>query len=332
MSGADKDDSGDAMHDASTTTEGGSASQTTRMAYDEILRAAANAVPRVVVVDGAHLGSLYEVHTMPVTIGRDPGNSMVLDEIGVSRRHAVIQRVGEQVILRDLGSKNGTFVNDERVVERVLHDGDILHLGATTLKFLASDNVEHNYYEYLRDISVQDPLTRIPNRRYLDEYMVREIARTRRYGRALTLLMIDVDHFKRVNDTHGHVCGDAVLRDLAQVISNRLRQSEFLARYGGEEFAILLPEPAGEAAFGLAERTRREVEALGIPHAASAASPVVTVSIGWASRIPRQGTDPDALIAAADEALYRAKKERNAVAGSAEKETAGEDTAGDEER
>ncbi len=288
----------------STTTDNGAASQTTRLAYDEILRAATNAVPRVVVVEGARMGSLYEVHTMPVTIGRDPGNSMVLDEIGVSRRHAVIQRVGEQVVVRDLGSKNGTYVNEERVTERVLADGDILHLGATTLKFLASDNLEQNYYEYLREISVQDPLTRIPNRRYLDEYMVREIARTRRYDRSLSLLMIDVDHFKRVNDTYGHVCGDAVLRDLAQVISNRLRQSEFLARYGGEEFALLLPETDVQGAALVAEQVRALVDG----HDFCCGDEVipVTISVGVGAWTPSM-TQASDLIEAADAKLYQAK-------------------------
>lgn len=292
-------------------TEPDALTQTTRLSYEELVRAAANACPRLIVVEGTRLGAMFELRDSAVTLGREPGNTIVLDEAGVSRRHAVVERAGEGVVLRDLGSKNGTYVNKEPVAEKSLQDGDIIFLGATTLKYLADDNVEHSYYEYLHEISVSDPLTRIPNRRYFDEFLGREMARTRRYKRNLSLLMIDVDHFKKINDEHGHLCGDAVLRDLAETVSSRLRRSEFLARYGGEEFALVLPETDIRGSEVVAEQIRELVE----KHEFCCGDTTikVTVSIGVAQWDPEMFESND-LIGAADDCLYKAKGEgRNRV-------------------
>lgn len=285
--------------------------QTSRLSFDELLRVASKGRPRIVVVEGDSLGAMVELTDTPLTIGRDPVNSLVIDAAGVSRRHAVVEISSEGVMLRDLGSKNGTYVNKEPVADHKLEDGDLIFIGSTTLKYLADDNLEHSYYEYLHEITVQDPLTRIPNRRYFDDFLQREIARTRRYRRNLSLLMIDVDHFKQTNDTYGHLCGDSVLRELAEVVSSRLRQSEFLARYGGEEFALVLPETSEEGARTIAENLRHLVEA----HEFCCGDEVipVTVSIGGA-RWTHGMAGPRDLIALADERLYRAKREgRNRV-------------------
>jgi diguanylate cyclase (GGDEF)-like protein len=295
----------------STSSDMDPLTQTSRLSYDELVRSATKSCPRVVIVEGTRLGAIFEIGDAPLTIGRDPFNVLVLDEVGVSRRHCTLERRVDRVVMTDLGSKNGTFVNKEQVAEVQLNDGDIVFLGATTLKFLADDNVEHSYYQYLHEISVEDPLTRIPNRRYFDEFVRCELARARRYNRALSLLMCDVDHFKRVNDTFGHLCGDAVLRELAQVMGTRLRRSEFLARYGGEEFVMVLPETDQAGAATVAESLRSIVET----HEFCCGDDTipVTVSIGGATWQPSM-VQPSDLVGAADGCLYEAKRSgRNRV-------------------
>jgi len=306
-------DSQDNLPRSAESTEPDVLTQTTRLSYDDLVRAAANSCPRLVVVEGARLGAMFELREAALTMGREPGNTIVLDEAGVSRRHAVVERKHDGVVvLRDLGSKNGTYVNKVAVAEKELSDGDIIFLGATTLKFLADDNVEHSYYEYLHEISVSDPLTRIPNRRYFDEFLEREMARTRRYKRSLSLLMMDLDHFKSINDQHGHLCGDAVLRELAETVSSRLRKSEFLARYGGEEFALVLPETDLRGAAVVAEQIRELVDKHEFLCGDNQIP--VTISIGVAEWLPEM-FEPSDIIGAADECLYRAKENgRNRVA------------------
>lgn len=164
-----------------------------------------------------------------------------------------------------------------------------------------------------------DVLTGWYNRRYLQVRLQEELARARRHATALTCLMLDLDHFKQVNDRHGHAAGDAVLHDLAQLIDGRIRATDVAARYGGEEFVILLPETDRTSGAQLAERIRSAVAAahfdIGRQRTLS-----ITVSIGVASVRPQRDdsdlkTAGDALIARADVALYQAKAEgRNRVA------------------
>lgn len=263
------------------------------------------------VIDGRNLGAMFEVTGDHVVIGRDPDCHLVVDEVGVSRNHAVVYEQSGAVWVKDTESKNGTYVNGRMVEEAVLEDGDLLFVGQTTLKYLAEDNVEQSYYEYLHQVTVEDPLTRIPNRRYFDEFVVREVARTSRYRRPLTLLMLDIDRFKLINDTYGHLCGDSVLREVAQVITKRLRQSEFLARYGGEEFALVLPETDRAGGRVIAEKIRKGVE--DHEFLVGDLKVTVTISAGGAIWGPEMLTPRD-LIGAADANLLEAKQQgRNRV-------------------
>ena len=284
---------------------------TSQLSYEQIVRTKNAGSPRLVVVEGQHLGSIFEVTEHPVIIGRDPRSTIVLDEVGVSRTHCIIRRRASGVVIADQGSKNGTYVNRDMITSKTLVDGDMIFLGQTTLKYLDSENLEHSYYEYLYQATIEDPVTLVPNRRYFDEFLVREIARTRRYGRPLSLLMLDLDHFKRVNDTYGHVCGDKVLREVSEVVTARLRQSEFLARYGGEEFALILPETSLRGAIIVAESIRLNVE----KHSFGCGSKVfpLTVSIGVAVLTDDMLSGSE-LVKAADERLYEAKRNgRNKV-------------------
>ena len=168
----------------------------------------------------------------------------------------------------------------------------------------------------LERLSALDPLTGVANRRRFDEVLEIEWRRGCRSGAPLSLILLDLDSFKPFNDTNGHLAGDECLRQVAQVLSGALgRAGDLVARYGGEEFVALLPGMAQEDAAALAERLRAGVELLALPHNASAVSPVVTLSAGLATTVPEEGRSPTELLAAADAAMYQAKREeRNRVA------------------
>ena len=168
----------------------------------------------------------------------------------------------------------------------------------------------------LRRLTQSDGLTGLSNRRYLDEFLSVEWKRAQREGTEVSLLMIDVDYFKPYNDTYGHVAGDNVLRSVATTIRREIRQPrDLVARFGGEEFAVVLPGTGSAGARLLAEKMRRDVAALGLPHVGSAVSEHLTISIGVATLTPAPGLAETALIEEADAALYRAKRDgRNRVA------------------
>jgi diguanylate cyclase (GGDEF)-like protein len=249
----------------------------------------------------------------PFTIGRGDDCEVVVDLDTVSRRHAVLERRASGFVLQDLQSTNGTGVNDQDLqAEQALESGDQVRVGGAIFKFLAGDEVESLYHEELYQLAISDGLTRLSNKRYLLEYLEREMGRCHRYGRALSLILFDLDHFKALNDEHGHLAGDAVLRELAGVVKEKVRKEECLARYGGEEFAYVVPEAGGDNARRLAEKLRKAVA----DHRFRFEGKVlqVTVSLGVAD-LTGELTDPLDFLRAADQALYRAKKAgRNRVA------------------
>jgi diguanylate cyclase (GGDEF)-like protein len=171
----------------------------------------------------------------------------------------------------------------------------------------------------LEELASIDGLTEVPNRRQFDLALAREWARGTRTGQPLTVVLLDIDHFKAFNDNYGHQAGDVGLQRVAKALERVLkRPADLLARYGGEEFVALLPETDAIAAAALAERLRHAVEGQAIDHAHSSAAEVVTVSVGVATAVPWGNGDPEALVEAADRALYRAKEQgRNQVVQSA---------------
>jgi len=262
--------------------------------------------------DARRLGKRHVLVNDLLTIGRDRENDIVLDSDSVSRRHCKIEYRKHHLFVVDLESTNGTFVNDdsEPVTAMQLRRGDQIKVGDTIFKYLSGSDVEAQYHETIYKMTITDGLTSVNNKRYLVEILEREIPRALRHQRSLSLLMLDIDHFKSVNDTHGHLAGDAVLRDLANIARSRLRPDDMLARYGGEEFAIVLPETPLAGAIKAAEELRRLVETH--PFAVEDESIQVTVSIGAAELLP--GMNVDALFKAADEMLYLAKNRgRNRV-------------------
>ncbi|HEX7499312.1 MAG TPA: GGDEF domain-containing protein, partial [Polyangia bacterium] len=195
----------------------------------------------LVVIYGPELGRKYSLESPAMTLGRSNKCDIQIDQESVSRAHSKIVNAGRSVRIRDLGSTNGTYVNDELVEERTLVDGDFIKIGRTIFKFLSGGNIERAYHEEIYRLTTVDGLTQIFNKRYFSEALTREIARATRYRRELSLVMFDLDHFKEVNDTLGHHIGDQVIQATANRLSTALGASAMVSRLGGDEFAVLVP-------------------------------------------------------------------------------------------
>jgi diguanylate cyclase (GGDEF)-like protein len=268
----------------------------------------------LVQIRGPQLGRRFVLDGDEHTLGRDVASDIVVPLDNVSREHARLVCTGGRVVVRDLGSTNGTFVNAEEVVgERELRSGDHLQLGGAIFKFLGGDDIERDYHDTIYRLTIEDGLTQVHNKRYLMEFLAREMGRAHRFGRPLSVMMLDVDHFKLLNDTHGHLVGDTVLRELARRVSRCIRREECFARYGGEEFVVVMPECGPENARRFAEKVRRLVA--DEPFAHDGLRLPVTLSVGVADLEPQHAT-PESFLAAADARLYQAKRAgRDRVAG-----------------
>jgi two-component system, cell cycle response regulator len=258
------------------------------------------------VLIGADVGATHSL-TGPVLIGRGPEAQVSLDDDGISRRHCRIIRGSSAYELEDLGSTNGSYVDYERVQGRIqLHDGARIQAGNTVLRFALQDRLEQETSRRMYEMAVRDGLTAAYNRRYFDERLESEFAFALRHGSALCVLLIDIDHFKRVNDTHGHHGGDEVLRRVSAVLRNGVRAEDVVARYGGEEFGVIARgiDVAGARMF--AERVRSMIERAHIEWEGGRIA--VTASIGLAHNHSGAALNkPERLVLAADNALYAAK-------------------------
>jgi len=254
---------------------------------------------------GSEIGTRYAVGSKPLFIGRGSDCEIQLNDYSVSRRHALVQPNGDGWTITDLGSTNGVFLDDRQVTKSALEDGIYVRIGSCLFRFLTGGNVEADYHEEIYRLTIMDGLTEIHNKRYLLEFLDRELARSQRYQRPLSLVLFDIDHFKQVNDDLGHLAGDAVLRELAGRLKETVRKEELFARYGGEEFVVVLTETPCEDAVTFAERLREAVAAH--PFAYASVTFPVTISIGVAGRIAVEGFTPQELIQRADKAMYRAK-------------------------
>ncbi|MBI4954807.1 MAG: GGDEF domain-containing protein [Myxococcales bacterium] len=270
----------------------------------------------LIALTGAQAGRIYRIDKRFALIGRDDGADVEIVEAGISRRHAALSwdAAHGTGTLSDLGSRNGTRVNGAPCREgHVLRIGDKIQLGSSTvLRVSHPDEDEAQYAQRMYQSALRDGLTGIFNRRYLDERLDSELAFARRHDRALSLLMIDLDRFKAVNDDHGHLAGDAVLKELARLVTAQLRAEDVLARYGGEEFVVLCRDIDENRCSVLAQRIRRTVAQH--PFDVGSAVLAVTCSIGVASFAKGKVESGTAILEAADKALYRAKAAgRNAV-------------------
>jgi diguanylate cyclase (GGDEF)-like protein len=256
---------------------------------------------------GPAMGKRYPLGTTNVVLGRGEGCDIRIQDHSVSRRHAQVEPTTGDYVVSDLGSTNGTFVNDVRTDgRRKLKDGDYLRVGNCIYRFLTGGNVESEYHEEIYRLTIVDGLTQLHNHRYLFDFLERELARSVRYRRPLSVLMFDLDRFKAVNDTHGHLCGDFVLRELSDRLRHTVRREDLLARYGGEEFCLVLVEAEQETATVAGERVRQTV--CDRPFVFDSKSLSLTVSVGVATTYGEKDLSPAELIELADQNLYTAKR------------------------
>ena len=260
--------------------------------------------------DARQFGKRHVLGPQPVLLGRGSENTIVLENDSVSRRHCKIERRGRGYHVEDLSSTNGTYVNDELITDYQLRRGDQVKVGDTIFKFLSGSDMEAQYHETIYKMTIVDGLTGVNNKRFLMETLEREIPRARRHQRPLTLVMFDIDHFKHINDTYGHLAGDYVLKELAQLVKARLRPDDVLGRYGGEEFCVVLPETALEGGAAIADELRVLVQ----DHSFVFEQERMNVTVSLGVSMLQDDNDVTDFVKGADERLYAAKREgRNRV-------------------
>jgi two-component system, cell cycle response regulator len=272
---------------------------------EAIAREEAGGEDCLVCIHGGPLGRAYKLgEREQVSIGRGPECPICIEDATISREHAEVRGEPGGRIVADLGSTNGIILNGNRIERSPLRSGDVMRMGAVVLKYLSGGDIENVYHEEVHRISTQDGLTQVANRDFFEWSIEREFSRAKRHQRPLSLLMIDVDHFKQINDGHGHLAGDSVLARAALLMRHRLRKEDCLARFGGDEFCVLLPETAimgGRAcALALAEIVRNYYFTF------EGARLRVSLSIGVATRKDEMEEAKD-LLQAADASLYKAK-------------------------
>ncbi|HVT57056.1 MAG TPA: GGDEF domain-containing protein [Thermoanaerobaculia bacterium] len=264
--------------------------------------------------DAQRLGSRFRLSPGTVVeIGRSPSVGISLPEVmSISRKHARLRYAGPSVTVEDLGSTNGTFINGHLVQGRtVLKSGDRFQTAAVHFKFLHEQDVESAYHLAIYELVARDGLTEIFNKRKYEEEVQREFARAVRHQRPLSLILFDLDEFKQINDSYGHLCGDFVLKQVASLARDLTRPEEVLARVGGDEFAILVPETGIAGAETLAGKLRERIE--GFDHRYGEIKVPVRCSAGVAE-LSSDMTCPEDLYEAADNALLLAKRSgRNRV-------------------
>jgi len=259
------------------------------------------------ILTGTLSGQLFKVSKGALTIGRSPHVELRLDDDGISRNHARIRSETNRAWIEDMESRNGTFVNGERISGAVeLKDGDKVQVGrGTVLRFGFQDQLDESFHENLLSSALRDGLTKLFNKRYLMDRLDSELKFAQRHETALSLLLLDLDHFKACNDTFGHLAGDAVLAALSAVLSKAVRNEDVVARFGGEEIAVILRAINIDGALQTAERLRKLVEHTVVDTGGKKLK--ATVSIGVAGFPSTPAKTIIELIEAADKALYRAK-------------------------
>ncbi len=261
-------------------------------------------------------GRHFVLERQRTAIGREKANDIALGDGKVSKTHCEISVIRsargiEQISILDLDSTNGTFVNGEAVVQATLKAGDKIQAGGTILQLSYSDEIEREYHAKLFDFAVRDALTGLYNKRFIINELENYCRIARRSERAFSIILIDIDDFKHINDRFGHLSGDEYLKRLAELIRNSLREQDISGRIGGEEFLVILPETAIEGALQLAVRIRKNIEEYVLPF--QNAEIRTTISAG-VCQYEKGLKDVKEFLELADQAMYQAKKsEKNKV-------------------
>jgi two-component system cell cycle response regulator len=269
--------------------------------------------PVLLRMDGVQAGEVISLAVLPCFVGRHPSCQVLIDDAGVSRKHARIVLNNEEFWLEDLGSRNGTYIDGRRLERKHLQDGILIQVGLhASFRFTVVSARQEKRLRELYESSTRDSLTGLYNRRHFDERIKAEFAYAKRHQLDLGFIMLDVDFFKRVNDTYGHAAGDVVLKQVSANLAKQLRTEDVIARVGGEEFAVLLRGIGIDGSRRLAERLRANIESLSI--VAEGIPIAVTVSAGCAALSETEDQTPASLFRLADQRLYEAKRSgRNRV-------------------
>ncbi len=266
-------------------------------------RPAASGPPCLVIISGDDMGRRIELGKQEVSIGRADDCTICVTTDQVSRRHATVQHVLGRYYVVDMRSTNGTFVNEQKVDRAKLMDGDQLRVGKTVLKYTES-HVEQRYFEHVFNLASMDALTGAFNKRYFDETFGKEVQRSQQMRQPLSIVLFDIDFFKKINDTFGHPAGDAVLKNVAGAVAAQLREGDALFRVGGEEFVLVLSATQRDLAIQAAEAVRSLIQNLVTDFMGTRIT--TTLSLGVAEL--GEGEQPTALYQRADERLYDAKR------------------------
>jgi two-component system, cell cycle response regulator len=260
------------------------------------------------VLTGLNAGQVFTIDSDETTIGRGREASVRIEDVGISRAHSRVVRTMEgQFVVDDLSSTNGTFVGGKKIERAELRTGDRIQVGPNVVfRFAILDEAEEKLAHQLYEASTKDGLTKVYNRKYFVERMAAEVAYSQRHKTALSNILFDLDHFKKVNDTHGHLAGDVVLRVVAAQVQKTIRTEDVLARYGGEEFAILVRGIPHANSARFAERVRKAVERVVIPWENVQLKATISIGVSSLSELPETATG-EVLLHLADERLYRAK-------------------------
>ncbi|HSU40902.1 MAG TPA: GGDEF domain-containing protein [Polyangiaceae bacterium] len=256
---------------------------------------------------GAQLGQVLKLGQQSHRVGRANDCEIWLSDDGVSRRHATILFESGVYTIEDTGSANGTFVGGQKVERATLRDGDLIQFGPQAVfRYSVADEGQEQLLRQLYEASVTDALTGANNREHFDSQLRMELSFSRRHGTDLSVVMFDVDHFKRVNDTFGHPVGDEVLVEISKATRRLVRNEDVFARYGGEEFVLILRGIALDGARVVGERLRERIAELSI---VTDKGPLkVTVSVGCASFASTPEATAESLVQLADKRLYAAKR------------------------
>lgn len=257
----------------------------------------------LVVIEGPRLGHFVHLGEVPTVIGRAASSDFHVDHPSVSRRHCTVWEDALGAGVRDLDSKNGTRVNGTEVRRASLADGDHLRVGDVVLKFVAGGSPESRYHQALYELANLDCLTQLHNRRAFRELLDQEIQRLDEEPAPLSVAILDVDHFKEINDGFGHDAGDEALRRLSSTVLAMLGPRAAAGRLGGDEFCVFLPGLDADAAFGWCEALREGLVRFG---AEGGQGPAISISVGVATWSEDTG-DAHELMRRADMALLRAK-------------------------
>jgi len=261
----------------------------------------------LVVLAGASVGEMYKIEGEKTVIGRGQKAQIRLLDDGISREHAQLVILKDRVVLQDLGSTNGTYCNGLKVeANKELVDGDKILVGSTTiLKFTYHDNLDEIFQKQMYESALRDGLTKAFNKKYFTDRLESEFTFATRHVAPLTLVLFDIDHFKKVNDTHGHQAGDYVLSEISSLLTGLLRAEDVFARYGGEEFAVICRGSDVMQGQIVAERMRKAVEVNKFVFEGTHIP--LTISIGVAGLPDPAVKDAAELVSLADQSLYKSK-------------------------